>query len=241
MSIKAIIIHQKLSFFLPLFLVFILTSCFEIKEEIIINKKGNGSYKMTFHFSEESSFMEKLISRSEKEGDTSIQKSFKNINDAFYQAATDLNEIIGIKNAKSIEEDNYTFGLQFDFDDVAALNIALAQTTDANGNLEFKSHYKFHKKTLTRTDEFNLNRFTDTVISKKEEKEGGISESINLQFAKIFETAKYTFIVKTSGKIKSYTNLEARISYNKKELIYSKSLKELKTKKSSLANTIRIK
>lgn len=151
---------------------FTFTSCIEMKEKIVFNKKGGGTYTMTMNMTE----MVNLINSMEEEkgSDPSMSEGAKEFAQGFADSMKDIDTKIsaveGITNVQKISnEAEYTFGYSFDFESTEALNNVMLTMSDDAESVE--GLFIYGKKGFTRTGN---NSFTEQLKNEL----GGMSEKM---------------------------------------------------------------
>ncbi len=120
---------MKLSkLFLPIFLlltVFLSSSCFDILEEITINRDGSGNIVFKVDMGELAGFMEGLAEGGEEEIDMGeLDGMFED-----EEMVMGLESMAGIHNVKNLsDKETYIFGFSCDFDEVEDLNNLLGES-----------------------------------------------------------------------------------------------------------------
>jgi hypothetical protein len=220
--------------------LFLLTSCFEVREEIDLKTDGSGTYQIVLDMSKSKNMLD--IALKMAENDEKMQASgnpLADVDSAFIKGAQSLNGMEGISNAKgTYDKQTYVFITKFDFKNIDALNDALNEMNKRKyPELEsFPVIYKFDKKTFERTTHFYLKDLTNF-----SEQAGGDEQKI-AQVQAVMKTAVYSSVIRTpEGKIKKFTNNKAILSADKKELRLSANLQEISEGKISLANVLKIK
>lgn len=202
------------------------SACFEIKEEVILNKNGSGNYKVSLDLKKSKSIIDEM--RSINNGDNPNVTLFQSSRQSFDSMAQELNILDGISNAKPITDDDYTIGLQFDFTDVEALNKATAKGKKVN------ALYFFEKKNFERVP-IKEEKLVD--LLNLDEEEHQVTE-----IHQILSQGKYVFTLKTpDGKIKKSENTLSDISSNKKELYFSIKLSKISDDSAELNQKIKIR
>ncbi len=231
---------MKNTIFIAIFVLFALTSCFEVREEIDIKKDGSGTYAMIVDMSKNKNLLDAAMQMAEKDDKMALGGNpFAEMDSAFIKGAETLNGMEGISNAKGTnDKTNYIFITKFDFKDIDALNDALNEMNKRKyPELEsFPAVYKYEKKTLERTNHFYMRGLTDF-----SEQTGGDEQKL-AQAKQMLTTATYTCIIRTpEGKIKKFSNDKSVLSEDKKELRLSANLVEVSEDKVSLVNVVKIK
>lgn len=206
-------------------MLFSLSACFEIKEEIEIASGGNGKYKLVLDMKQSKEQI--AIALKNEQG---IQNPFAKMDSSFALAEKRLSEIKGITDVKTISDQaNFVFGISFTFDDIQVLNQAL-NDVDQNGSPQ--EVYHFYKQTLERLPVFYLKRVIDLT---------NVEESEKAKIQVILQNASYSHLIRTSGKIKSYLNKGAQLGSSKRELYLQTRLKEVLEGKTPIAETVKFK
>ena len=100
------------------------TGCFEMVEEINHNSKtGNGTYKFVTDMSGMKAMFEMAAAM-----DTTGQMNMDTLDMISKEFVNKVDGLSGISNIKEInDKDNFTFGVEFDYKSLAALNVAAGQ------------------------------------------------------------------------------------------------------------------
>ncbi len=220
---------------LALVLPFILSACFELREEISLKNNGSGTYTMLIDMGKSKNLIDIFMKMNEKEEKIGVDE----IDSTFVKGAEDLNKMEGISNAQGInDKTNYIFGMKFDFADIDALNDALNEMNRRKyPELEsFPSIYKIEKKNLERTNFFHLKGLTDF-----SEQSGGDQQKEE-QMRNFLKTATFTSVIRLpEGKIRKFSNEKFVLSADKKEIKLQANLLEVSEGKVNLENIVRIK
>lgn len=217
---------MKRSLFILICCLPLLSSCFELREEIFIHKDGWGNYRILADFSDHQEMFQDFVAKT----DTSIYNpfgkkggSFDELFDAWGVGADRLNQLNGIHNAKEIiDEKHFLVGLQFEYQDISALNLALALRDGGEFNPTFELPYSYEKGKLKKNDVFIFLKLLKYLNDSNKE-----DVRFNNQKKAIFAQISYTTVIKTSGKIKKHNNSNFVIDENKKELSVSARLHEV--------------
>lgn len=233
-------LFMKINYLIFASLLFLLSSCFEVREEIDLKNDGSGTYQMVLDMSKSKNMLD--VAMKMAESDEKMQATgnpFADVDSAFVKGAQSLNGMDGISNAKgTYDKQNYVFTTKFDFKNVDALNDALNELNKRKyPDLEsFPVTYKFEKKIFERTNHFHIKDLTNF-----SEQAGGDEQKI-AQVQAVLKTATYTCLIRIpDGKIKKFSNQKAVLSEDKKELRLSANLMEITEGKISLENVLKIK
>jgi hypothetical protein len=212
---------------LVLLLPFCLSSCFELKEELLITKAGSGSYKLVIDCSEHKDMLSELIAKSDSLKQNPFGEkgnSLESLASVWQTGVADFANLKGVRNAKEItDKQNFIFGFSFDFDDIGALNLALVMKDGGDYNADFKLPYSYEKGKLTKNNVFVFKKlFKNLIAADKNE-----PEYIQSQKKAIFAQIRYKCIIRTLNKIKKSSNNSYELSADKKQVSLSAFLSEV--------------
>ncbi|WP_298488079.1 hypothetical protein [uncultured Maribacter sp.] len=183
------------------------TSCFEILEEIKLNKDGSGTIMVTLNMSKSKSKLASIMLLDSINGykipsEDEIEESFK---DVIYH----LEKTEGITNIKKTKDlDNYIFTVSCDFKDVDNVNDIFKDLI----NKQNKNNY-----TNFTTTNLSFSQ-SDKVFKRHFKYDAAIKKSFNTlksEDRKVFDGASYTCIYRFQDKVKSVSNIDAKIAPNK--------------------------
>ena len=112
-----------------------LTSCFELREEIDLNKDGSGTYRLLLDMSQSKQTID-LAQKMQQEKDNEGAKNLTTtIDSTFAKSVMRFNGMPGISQAKdTVNKTDYIFGVMFHFSGMEALNNAIMELNkDENG------------------------------------------------------------------------------------------------------------
>ncbi len=117
-------------------LALVMSSCFNIMEEITLKKEGSGHYKMSVDMSQMKEMMAMLKGMGQDStGGAQPEMQAEQIGQSFTQIADVLKGVRGLTNQTAISDTtNYVFGYEFDFADVDALNRAIKKVGEQGEN-----------------------------------------------------------------------------------------------------------
>lgn len=205
-----------------------LTGCFDLHEEISLNKDGSGSYAMTLDLSE---MLDMLASFSEDETEAkdSIRLSMDSV---MTEAKEKLEAVRGISKVRTEMQDGKVL-LSYAFASIEALNEAqLLQMEDEEDRLSLSesSRYQFARGSFRR-------RGLPKGFMDEEEDE--LDES-SLQMARMFfGDAKFTTVVHLPGKVKEVNSENALISDRKRTVTQEIPMMDILDEKADLDLEIR--
>ena len=188
------------------------TSCFDIMEEVNFNKNNSGTFKFYFQFKNASILQQKA--------NNEMANTINEIRN--------VNNIYGIRNFEYIvNNEQYQFGLQFNFDNINVLNQAL------------QIIFKTDSTTYFAEQDGQIIRYEHNNIMQNIDENLGESKAyldINQLFNDATYTTKYTFESKIDSTKNKNTNIDANTASNTLYLIN----KEKNIKSKTLADTIYI-
>jgi hypothetical protein len=226
---------KKLIRFLPIiiFLTICLTSCFDLKEKIYIRKDGSGTFTFTVDMGQSKMLLDMAKRMS---GDDKLSSPTNNINNSFDKGKSDLEKIKGITNVKSItDENNYVFGVQFDFANIEALNKALEKTLKKDETKGGGSYveYRWRKGELERLEKTNMKEKILTEVKKEKQ-----LEASGFDPSSIFYDVKYSTIFSFENKVKDVSHKGATLSEDGKTVTVVQKLFNDNDKNKNLQNKI---
>ncbi len=210
-------------------LLFSLTSCFEIIEEVALNADGSGSYEYTLNVSQSRTKLDQIMRMDSINGYKVPQKT--DLKEPLQELITKARSIDGISNVGKVEDfENYIFSFSCDFRNVEALNKLVAELRRANND--------------KRTDIPDVH-FSYDAGAKRYVRNGNYSIKADLGKMKatdkvIFDGATFTSIFRSDAELTSFSNIKAKISPNKKALMLRMDVLDLINEKASMGNTIQL-
>lgn len=184
-------------------IVFSLTSCFEIIEEVSLLENGEGDFKITLNLSKSKGQVENLLSLDEIDGKHVPSKL--EIGNAIDLVAKELEEIPGIDRVESKQDfQNYILTLGYHFKDVETLNSSIQTIIEHHAHnrpdLSKTNFYRKEGNTFVRDDEFDFGVLMNNFSNE----------------TKVLETSTYTCIFRFPKTIKAQSNSGAKTSKSKK-------------------------
>ena len=192
------------------------TSCLNVTERIVFNKDGSGKVVTTVDMSEMMGMLSMFMPDSLKESMGELDKLMGSEVPAY-------KGMRGISNVSTFSNEEYVYNISYEFDDVDALNKAMA-VSDGNDALGLGSEtkFKFKKNRLCRTSKYTSDDSEDNPLSELGLGEGGETDDM-MQFMNkptytiVYELPKDTKKVKIKGQEASDVdedNKEVSIEYN---------------------------
>ncbi len=217
--------YSKILFFLPLFLF---AGCFEVIEEVTLNKDGSGNVSLTINLSKSKTKINSImlldsVNDYKVPAKPEIEKHFTDITNA-------IKNIKGITNVKNtINFKEYIFNISCDFASVDALNAVISNfsTKEDSKKISINKHFQYDKvkNLFTRSYHYDLTKeFNKT----------------NMDDRKIFKTATYTTIYRFETPIIGANNKTAKIAGNKKAIMLRVSAQDIISNKNTIKNKIQL-
>ncbi|MEZ4980010.1 MAG: hypothetical protein R2769_00160 [Saprospiraceae bacterium] len=220
--------------FLVLFSATMLTSCFEIIEEVTYHKDGSGELKYVFDMGGLKPMLEMAAAM-----DTTGQMNMDTLGMISKEFVNKVEGLKGITNIAEISDaDNLKFGVSFNFDDPESLNTAVNQLMESPGLMSGETTtFEGSKKKFTRLASKNLTGIFDEILG-----ETGAGE--NGEMAMMFlKDVSYTTIYHFDKKVKKMSNDKAVLSDDKKTVTMKYYLfdEDRGGKNATLENEIKLK
>lgn len=213
------------NFLLLVATVLTVSSCFEITEEVTVNKNGSGNYISTIDASKLSEQMQ-MLAAFDTTGEM-VPKVKYSLDSTFAETFKKYAKVKGISNVNVDTSMPYIYKVSMDFKDMDVLNEAI--NIDKKG-ADRQNLYAWKKGQVSRKD-FALN-LDDMKMEDDSQKEMAKS---------MLDGMKYTIIFNLPGKVKNMVNKEAKISDNKKTVTLTCSLLDVMDKNVSLGNEVTYK
>ncbi len=198
--------------------VICLYSCFDITEEVTINKDGSGFYVSTMDATE-------YLDAYERTGETAMRNAKYTLDSGFAETVKKYASVKGVKNVVADTSQPDIYKVSMKFATVEALNKAL-YLDKKDKSLE--NLYAWSKGQLTRKDHgLGIGDMND--------------ESQKEMMKYMFGDVNYTIIMNVPGKIKGFSNKAAKVSKNRKSVTLAFVLNDVIDEKVSLGNVVRYK
>ena len=213
------------NFLLLVATVLTMASCFEITEEVTVNKDGSGNYISTIDATKLSEQMQ-MLAAFDTTGEM-VPKLKYSLDSTFSETFKKYASIKGVSKVVIDSSKPYVYKVSLDYKDVSVLNEVV--NLDKKGE-DRQNLYSWKKGQLSRKD-FALN-LDDMKMEDESQKEMAKS---------MLEGMKYTIIMNLPGKVKNSNNKEAIISSDKKTVTLACSLLDVMDKKVNLGNEVTYK
>ncbi len=206
----------------------LLVSCFEVREEITLNRNRSGNYRLVVDISGMSGMMDQLGETlgGEEGGEESAAQMDGGMEPDMAEQADLLNQVDGISNVEAVA-DGGGMGLSFDFKNLGALNEAL-DVLAAQDDSGASSPLEFTRWSLARGAGIGLGF-------------DGEQEENSMDMLAMMEPT-YTLEFTAPRKIRSVSNeAGATLSVDGKTLTVTASLAEVASGTMDLTNVIKFR
>lgn len=208
---------------------FLMTSCFDIVEEIDLNRSGAGKIKLTLNFSKSKTKVASIMKLDKIDGikvpsESQIRSEMNNISNI-------LKNTKGISNVNStLDFSNYIATLSCNFSDIEALN-TFTKTLSANLKTEITAYskYSYSDKTKIFARSSTYNADAKKLLGK-----------LNPENQKSFQDAFYTSIYRFDSTISKQQNGQAKVAGSKKAVMLKANVIDILNGKINLSNTINL-
>jgi len=222
-------LKQFYKFLLFIVLIPILSSCFEVIEEISMKNDGTGDVVLTINLSQSKTKVASVMLLDSVQGYKVPSK--QKIQQELNEAVAYLRKSEGISNVKSTNDfNNYIATVSFSFKDVSNIN-------NITKNILTQQKIK-----ATNTSSYTYNKATRT-FSRKYQAIGTAKMEFNKLKAKdkaVFNGATYTSIYRFESPVTSSTNPASNVSKSKKAVMLKSSIMDLINGKINVSNTIQL-
>jgi|GEM_PF-889984 len=235
---------KKILYTLSSLVIMSLAGCFNITDEITLEDKGSGTFQTTIDMSgmKDMINMLKTMMPDSAKNDNEELKGLSSLEDSLQTMWKELETIQGISQVKRIKKDELVFLLSFRFENMRALNAAIA-ARNKKDSLQTKPQmdfYSFSKGQFSCNDT-SMSGMGDAMKGLEENGSGTDSLGMNLSMLKtMMGDMKYTTIYHMPGKINSFTNKDAKLSEDGKSITLEINLSET-GKVQTLKNDIKYK
>jgi hypothetical protein len=222
-------LKQFYKLLLFIILIPILSSCFEVIEEIAIKNDGTGDVVLTINLSQSKTKVASVMLLDSVQGYKVPSK--QKIQQELNEAVAYLKKSEGISNVKSTSDFNsYIATISFSFKDVSNIN-------NITKNILAQQKIK-----ATNTSSYTYNKATKA-FNRKYQAVGTAKTEFNKLKAKdkaVFNGATYTSIYRFESAVTSTTNPASNVSKSKKAVMLKSSIMDLINGKINVSNTIQL-
>ncbi|MFK7903630.1 MAG: hypothetical protein AB8B69_00820 [Chitinophagales bacterium] len=157
---------KRLFFLLTIVCSFAMTSCFNIIEEVAVNRNGSGTYKTTVDMSQMMGMIAAFMPDSVKQMTGEVERGMTSSLD-------ELKTVKGISNISTNSDGDYIYSVSYTFENVKALNEAISTSKEddkffgAMGSTYEIKGKKLYRKTYMDPDE-DSELFGDTELDMEQ-------------------------------------------------------------------------
>ncbi|MCU0381697.1 MAG: hypothetical protein MUE58_10960 [Chitinophagaceae bacterium] len=237
---------KKIIFTLVTGLLLGLAGCFDIKDEIFLEEKGNGTFQSTIDMSgmkDMIGMLKTMMPDSLKEKDMGDQPDDLGMSDSIMSMWKDLEKIKGISEVKREKKSDYVFTISFRFADIKALNTAMGARSknDTLVNAAPKGDFFSFSKGQFTCNDTSMAGLGDAMKGLNSGDNGSDSAAMNMAMLKAFMgDMKYTHVYHLPGKVQSVSNKDAKLSEDGKTVTLELDL-SASDRVQSLQNVIRFR
>ena len=212
--------------FLLLSCLCLLTSCFEIVEQVFVKNDGSGNLQIVLNLSKSKTKINsirqmKTVNGHDVPSEYEIKSKLKEIEKS-------VAKTVGISAVKTtLDLDNYIATISCNFNKVNQLNgivKSIANDNNGDGKYNEKSYnYEATKNLFERLNKVSLKKDYNKMSNADKE---------------VFATANYTAIYKFENTVTSVSNKDAKTSPSKKAVMLQQNVLDIITEKKSIENKI---
>lgn len=210
---------------------FFLTSCFEVTEDVSMNKDGSGAVLLTINMSESKQNLAAYLKMDKVEGMEIPSKT--QMEAEILKVENTIKKIKGmseVKTSKDFEE--FIFTVSGNFDKVKTLNKAINAVVGSLNRTALptikKDNFSYANNRFSRLFRYGK----DLKLSEQEFKE------LNFSARFVMESARYISVYRFPNTIKKQSNPKAQLSPSKKAVKLETSIADLVKGNTKIENTI---
>lgn len=221
---------RKIKVFILLVLIFSLSSCLEIIEDLTVHTDGSGELKMTINLSQSATKINGIMALDSLNGKKVPSK--KEIKEKLDTYTNRLRAKNGIRTVTSnIDFEHFILKLSIGFDGLDDFQNALIAIAEEDGS---KNTEKWKAEQWIT--------FQNSVFTKKSLPVVQIaSEKIKTEDKEHIKDGKYISILRFDTEVKSVSNRDAKVSSNNKNIMIRYNPSTLLKNPSSIENTVVLK
>jgi hypothetical protein len=220
-----------------------IAGCFNVTDEIYLEEKGSGTFQTTIDMSG----MKDMITMLKSMMPDSLKDKSEGMKglgalDSLQTMWKELETTPGITEVKRVKKDDMIFTLSFHFADIKALNAAMAARNkkDSTSTAPVSDFFTFQKGRFICNDT-SMAGMGDAMKGLNSSGSETDSSGLNMNMMKsMMGDMKYTTIYHLPGKIKDYTNKNAKLLEDGKTITIEINLTE-SDKVQTLQNDIKYK
>ncbi|PWS28391.1 hypothetical protein DHW03_00600 [Pedobacter yonginense] len=215
--------------FLPVFIILLLSSCFQVIEEISLKNDGTGDVALTINLSQSRTKLASVMLLDSIQGYKVPSKA--KLQQELNEAVAYLKKSEGISNVKSTSDfNNYVATITFSFKDVSNIN-------NITKNILARQKIKG-----TNSSSYSYNKISKTFSRKYQAVSTAKTEFNKLknQDKAVFNNATYTSIYRFESPVITTSNPASNLSKSKKAVMLKSSIIDLINGKVNVSNQIQL-
>jgi len=210
-------------------LCFLLTSCFEVVEDVSIKKDGSGTMKLTLNFSQSKTKLAAIMMMDSIQGHKVPDRN--EIEEQVTMAAEWLKTVKGLSNiTQRVDFENYVATISFAFRNVSDVNNIQKRLLD-----EYKVRTKLSATYNYDQEHAKFSRAYSYGADLKEQ-----YNKLKERDKEVLKAASYISIFRFEQTISNYTNQTAKVSKNQLAIMQRFPLTDLISGKADISNQIQL-
>lgn len=221
---------KRMRLIAPLFVLSVLlSSCFEIIEDVTVKKDGTGTMKLTVNFSQSKTKIGAIMLMDSIHGYKVPGRN--EIEEQIEQATARLRTVKGISNVNhTVDFTNFIASINFSFRNVSDVNNMVKELLDEyNVKTRIPFAYRYDREGAKFAREYTPSADAREQFNKLNEKD-----------REIFRLASYIGILRFENTINSYSNRGAKMSKNQLAIMQRLPLSDLVSGKADISNQIQL-
>ncbi|SHN32078.1 hypothetical protein [Chitinophaga sp. CF418] len=221
---------KNVRFIIPLFIISVLlSSCFEIVEDVTVKKDGSGSMKLTLNFSQSKTKIGAIMLMDSINGYKVPNRN--EIEDQIEQAAARLKTIRGISNVSHTADfTNFIASINFSFRNVADVNNLVKELlAETDIKTKIPLSYRYNREEALFSKDYTFSPDVKEQFNRLKERD-----------KEVFRTASYISILRFENTISSYSNQGAKMSKNQLAIMQRLPVSDLVSGKANISNQIQL-
>lgn len=207
----------------------LLSSCFEIIEDVTVKKDGTGTMKLTVNFSQSKTKIGAIMMMDTIHGYKVPSRN--EIEEQMEQATARLRTVKGISNVShTVDFTNFIASINFSFKNVTDVNNLVRELLDeykVKTRIPFAYHYDREAAKFTR-------EYTPSADAREQ------FNKLKDRDKEVFRSASYIGILRFENTINNYSNQGAKMSKNQQAIMQRLPLLDLVSGKADISNQIQL-
>ena len=232
--------YKKLVSGLLLITSFVFAGCFDIKEEIFLEKNGSGKYITTIDMTQLKDMLDMLktmMPDSIKES-TDELKSLNSL-DSIQTMWKDIDQVAGVTDVKRVKKGEMIYEISFRFADIKALNTAMTKKNKSDDSVKVSGDFYTFSAGQFACNDTSFGGVGDMMKGLNGSAGQDDSTAMAMNMMKGFMgDMKYTSIYHLPGKVSSFSNKNAKLSEDGKTITLEINFSDTE-KEQTLKNNIR--